>query len=891
MRMAEKNDELASGMKIWRGPLKASVGVLAMVAFASCSMFKTVSSAPVPLNDCVIYYDHATAPSSVDWAAREIQKYVELSTETTLPIVDEPKTPMICLGDNATARDVGLNVKHLPWEGSRIATLNGNLYIVGRDLPNDADTPLGGKSYGTLYGAFTFLERVLGVRWLMPGEHGTRVPKHDDLVIPEMNLTDAPGFEFRKLSGVCNVMNEWYAHQRFDQNVPFSPETRPIKPPFPKSGRAGCGGSMEFNGNHSWDILFPSPKSRYADYYPDRDQTFRDHPEYFELSPDGRRVPPINNFSLCLSNPDVDVEVANRVGAIFDNEKAENLSIFPNDATPRCACPHCQAGLIKPDPKYFVKDYPSESAWSAVAFNHFRNVAEHLLDTHPGKTVSGGCYYKHETPYEGVKRMPDNFIAYMAPVRLAYGPMRLNPENNQKWHALLENWSEYAPNMIYYGVDFWLRDYTGAPNPPCLDLMTDTFDALRKLNYRGAYFYGNLGYGKSSLVNYMLAKLMWDPSRPPMEVLDEFCDAAYGSGSDDVKGIYLIADRNMAAFIKTNIKDKIDYNMYPEMLRDVYGKDWKEIERRYLSAKDKINDEGCRWRLEQLGENLKLLSHHLTRLGLVKEDETSPFHMTAEQYRDQIPAKRWAPWPVTPVFANNNIRQVTAPVSVEHAPPIKAAESVGPFKLRYHQDVLLAPTKDGMVLATINQETAGKSTVTGEPWLPDIPYFSVSDQNGKWVTAGIADQNGTIQFPGKKGEHYFLLLSGCGRYRSGTRYGFKSDVPHAFGDKTEAKGLRFQMIETPLYFHVPRGTGRFNLYFSGQADAEILDPNGKKTAVVKCDDYQQASHDATGVPAGFWTIKFLKKSHVVVRQDGKLSGYFTVNPSKPLAITPVNREK
>jgi hypothetical protein len=828
------------------------------------------------LGDYVIYHEQ-DAPPSISRAAQELQKYIRLSIDREPLIVNEPRHPMIALGENREALAAGLSAENLPWEASRIITKNGDVYIVGKDVLGDGKTPLGGKSYGTLYGTYTFLEKVLGVRWLMPvpGEHGTRVPKHPDLRIPALDILDKPGLEWRELSGVCNVVTDWYLHQRFDQNAPFD-----VPNPFPVTGRAGSGGSRTVNCNHAWDDFFPPAGHRFAKYYDNRDLTYEKHPDYFEKSADGIRVHPVNNLSLCLSHPDIDAEVARRVNILFDKEAVSNISIFPSDYRPSCMCEKCQSRKGVPDKRYFFGD-EGVSEWTQVVFEHYRRVADLVAKEHPDKSVTGGIYAKHEAPYEGRVRMPDNFYADIAPVRLAYGPTRLDPEYNKKWHALLEGWAPYLPHMFYEGYDFWLRDSSGGPNPPYMAMMKDTFGTLSQLKFRGARFHGMYGYGKSSLLNYMLAKLLWNPTLDPEAVFNDFCDSAYGEASGNVKDLYMLADRNMTAFVLEHARDPMHYNMYPELLRDVYGKDWTMIESLYLKGLAQVKDPDCLWRLEQLGENLKLLYYHLTRLGMVKANLASPLYMTEEQSQELDRTKRLAPWPVVPL-PEGDLRKALVPVTLKNdLQPISTAEPMGTFQLQYHKEIMLAPQKDGLVTARITPET-------NKPWLPDIPYYVIYDMDQRMssLQTGIAADGKTIQFHGQKGKAYLLALTGWGRYLSMTRYGFDADVPWALGDKIDPMGLRFYAVDTPLYFYVPEAVKDFNLYFTGRANAEILDPIGRKAGSVNCSTYEAKTIPCAGVPPGFWKIRFVKKSAVCVRQDTKLSGYFTVDPARPLAVTP-----
>ncbi len=842
-----------------------------------------------PLTAYRIYHE-TEAPPSIRHAAKELQSHLQKALGKKLEIVHEPTAPMISLGDNPSARDAGFDTSELPWEASRVATSGDDVFIVGRDLADDAHTPLGGRSYGTLYGTLAFLERVAGVRWLMPGEHGTFVPNQPELRVPDLSWIEQPGMEFRKLTGVCEVGTDWYLYHRFDQNVPMD-SPHPIPAPFPPEGRSGTGGSMDLRSGHNWDFLFPAEDHPYAAYFDNRQQTYAASPGFFAMSRDGARIrPPAHNIWLCLSHPEIDAEVARRAGILMDREKVSMVSIWPTDAAPHCDCVDCQKRLITPDKRYFAEDQ-SESEWSAVVFDHYRKVAERVAQTHPDKFILGGIYYKHEVPYPEMKPLPCNFLGHMAPVRIAYGPQRLVASYNQAWHNLLEDWQPLCPNMVYYGCDFWMRDYSGAPMPPYLGLMRDTFSTLHRLGYKGASFYGTLGYGRGALLNYMLAKLLWDPARDPEDVFNEFCDAAYGEGSEQIKQLYLLVDRRMKSFFENNIQDKIHYNTYPEMLRDVYGVEWPRIQSYYLAALESTRgDAGATWRLEQLGNNLQLLYCHLTRLGLVETDKTSPLYLTDGQMEKfNASDMRRAPWAVAPIFANPHLRDALRPVTtITGVAPPDGAPKVGSFWLRYHQDVLIAPDRDGLVSVELAFET-DINRRTGIPWLPDFPYYAIYDlETGQSVAHGLASEGGRwVKFQGEKGRLYVLIISATGRYLSGTRYTIRQlDAPWALGTGVDPLGARFFSNKTPLYFYVPGGLDDFELHVRGRCEADILDPKGNLVGQIDCKESADIKVDAAKSPSGFWSIRFSKPTtpDFLLRQDSRLGGYFSVDPERLLAV-------
>ena len=274
---------------------------VAALALAILAGICAVQAAPVPLvrdqgSDFVIYCEE-TAPRSVARAADELQVYLYKVSGARLAIVHEPRSPMICLGENDASRAAGLTVEDVPLEGFRIVTKAGNVYVLGPDTADDQNTPGGGTSAGTRNGTYAFIERFLGVRWLVPGENGDYVPKSTSVSVPETNLVDAPFFLNRRVPYTQQERREvqrWWDRQRL-------------------------GWSMSLNHSHNWRHTIPASH-------------FDEHPEWFPER-DGVRTPPTGHYKLCVTNPGLVRAYADATIAYFDrNPDATCYSLSPSDS-------------------------------------------------------------------------------------------------------------------------------------------------------------------------------------------------------------------------------------------------------------------------------------------------------------------------------------------------------------------------------------------------------------------------------------------------------------------------------------------------------------------------------------------------------------------------------
>ena len=157
--------------------------------------------------------------------------------------------------------------------------------------------------YGSAFAVYGFLETVLGVKWVAPGDDGIVYrPK------AKVDLPDDWTYEYHCRAETALMRRadpEYGRRMRYAERRPF------------KYGHAF----------RDWQKRF-----------------LKDHPEYLGLSREGRRGVPekhVERVKLCLSNPDV-VDVI--VGEWKAKGAGKYLNICPNDGTPGyCFCPGCRA--------------------------------------------------------------------------------------------------------------------------------------------------------------------------------------------------------------------------------------------------------------------------------------------------------------------------------------------------------------------------------------------------------------------------------------------------------------------------------------------------------------------------------------------------------------------
>lgn len=170
-------------------------------------------------------------------AIQDLTTYVQRSTGVTLPSLTQAQLDASGTTYDGDARIyvhfVGVEgdpalpavVAGLAADGFAIATYGNTLSILG---PTDA---------GTRFGVSEFLERFVGVRWLMPTDLGDDVPTLTTLSIPPTSITQEPVFLSRNLGGIpygpdAAGKSRWLARNRNNPRITFSHALHAIFNPF-----------------------------------------------------------------------------------------------------------------------------------------------------------------------------------------------------------------------------------------------------------------------------------------------------------------------------------------------------------------------------------------------------------------------------------------------------------------------------------------------------------------------------------------------------------------------------------------------------------------------------------------------------------------------------------
>ncbi len=546
----------------------------------------------------------AKAPASAQLAAREIQRVIKASTGAELPIRNEPASPAIFVGASAAAEQAGIHADKLPYEAHVLRTRGQDIFIVGRDVAPGQEKWRGCTSEGTLYGAYKFLERVTGVRWLMPGPDGEDIPTNADLVVAELNIQDQPGFQYRSIPYVYDTektVQEWKARQGVHERYRIS-------------------------FGHSWDDHPPL-------------SVLKAHPEYLRMRADGTRdpVPAVKekDVAFCASNPGLIRAYAESVMEAFAKDpKKQHQSLSPSDGYDGCDCPECQKLTLRGDKGKWNNFGGVGKSLTPLILNFYNGVGRIVKEQYPDRIVGGLIYRNYLYPLDTPIPIEPNVMLDIAQLN-AYGYKHYKPARSQEFKAFLPEWAKVAKRLGWSDYSTWMRNEFGAVLPPGLGIMKMIYPALKKNGILMCHTTGHTAWGEGMATNYLIARLMWNPDADVDAEYKEFLDRAYGPEAGAVVAkIHALAEEGLSAYIRAYEKPRDpDYDVDYECMRQVYAPRLAQFEKLWAEAAAKKMTGAQRKRLNMLGDIFVVMHYNLRACGLIANAEKSPFYKNEAGYR------------------------------------------------------------------------------------------------------------------------------------------------------------------------------------------------------------------------------------------------------------------
>ena len=417
-------------------------------------------------------------------AAAELADFLRQITGAKFEIVAPPATgkARLLVGPKAAKLAApDFSTEGLGSDGMVIRTMGKDMILAG------------GYPRGTLYAVYTLLEDYVGCRWW--SSTVSTIPKRPTLEVSKLDVRYVPVLEFREpfwfdaFDGDWAVRNKCNGHtQRLD---------------------AKRGSKHIYQGFvHTFYSLIPPAKY------------FKDHPEWFsEIN--GKRS--YKRAQLCLTNEEMRKElVKNLKTRLRENPAATIASVSQNDWHGNCQCSQC-AAVEK-----------EEGSPAGLVLRFVNVIAADIEKEFPNVAISTLAYQYTRKPPKLVKPR-HNVIVRLCSIECSFSKP-LADERNKKFQDDIVGWSEVCDRLYIWDYTTNFRHHI-MPHPN-LRVLGPNVKFFVDHNVKGIFeqgAYSTNGAEMAELRAWVLAKLLWDPTRDGQKLIDEFIEGYYGPAGPHIK--------------------------------------------------------------------------------------------------------------------------------------------------------------------------------------------------------------------------------------------------------------------------------------------------------------------------------------------------------------------
>ena len=453
----------------------------------------------VVVADAALPVQRAAAEELASYAGKIVGQKIEVMMLNKLA-ADAPGLSFF-VGEGAVERSLGQSPKPWKTEEWMLRTVGNGLVLAGKDAAGD---PWAIRTEaGTMLAVYTLLEDHLGVRWFWPGEFGEHVPSNADATVPVLDERRPPAFEIRSMQ---------MGYPSIYHTKTFNEAARK----WTRRARLGWVKSAIFG--HSWGSAFDLRK----------DETFKQHPEWFALV-GGKRRPP----QMCTTHPEV---IARMVDYVLGG-KSDNMNISPSDGGGFCECERCKA-LDVPGVLAYDKKTPqlSDRLWT-----YANEVARRVREKNPAKGCGMFAYtFYHKPPLKITKLEPNLYISFAFQCAA-----HRDPENLREWRESVSGWQKFSPKMVIregWGSHYFL-DLPWIHHQQIINNLAEG----NRLGFIAAYGEGSKCFATQAPNMWAITHMMWDPKRDSTHLMRDFYQSAYGPVAKEMEAFFETCNRSLDA--------------------------------------------------------------------------------------------------------------------------------------------------------------------------------------------------------------------------------------------------------------------------------------------------------------------------------------------------------
>jgi hypothetical protein len=371
----------------------------------------------------------------------------------------------------------------------------------------------GGRTRGTLYGVYEFLEKYCGCAWL--DEETEVVPSIKTLAFSILSEHGKPMFARRNIY--------WGAYFKTEQGKRFYVGNKLNTAPVLNEARYGF---IERYGS-------PSDGHTLFEYSKD----WRDsHPEFFSLDANGKRLvatSAVGPGQLCLSNPEVRKLVLEKLKHYIKTDRTTaakrgsappaiyNLSL--NDGGAKCLCLGC-------------KDlYRKYETYSGALLDFVNEIARGIKPEYPDVLIETLAYNVTMEPPKNIKAENNVIISicnFFSGTHVPESLKSVQAPENQLFLNRFKAWSEICRQMRVW--DYWVF-YIKLFETPYIKSITNIQSDLKYYanNNVTSLFIESENYGSFfALRRWIGLKLLQNPDNAVEPMLKTFMDGYYGKASE-----------------------------------------------------------------------------------------------------------------------------------------------------------------------------------------------------------------------------------------------------------------------------------------------------------------------------------------------------------------------
>jgi hypothetical protein len=620
--------------------------------------------------------------------SEELQRFLEQMSGAHLPIVTDAQKArgnLVLVGKSDYLDSLRLPIPFasLGAEGFAIKTAGSHLVIAG------------GRQRGTMYGVYTFLEK-LGCRWFATDV--SRIPKLPTITVQPLDEIHKPAFEYREPFFSEAMDRDWAARNKMNGAHMYLD--------------ASTGGKIQYHPFvHSFYGLIPPRKY------------FKDHPEYFSFV-DGRRRG--EAAQLCLTNPDVLRLATEQVFEwIQEHPEATIVSVSQNDYWGWCECENC-----------LRVEQEEGGAHSGPVLRFVNAVAAEVAKKYPDKLIDTLAYAYTETPPAKVRPLP-NVRVRMCPI----GACQAHPYEKCRYDTYIMNhlraWRKITDGALYiwhYNADFshYLR-----PFPDFGELAAD-IPMYRRHGVVGLFMQGVVSAGgggeNAALRSYVMARLLWDTNTDVRRDIEEFHQAFYGKAAPAMLAYFDLLQR-VVNFPPAGKGDHCWCCSSPHFSDDFLA----QAKQLFGQAQADAENEVVRKRVRQAQLSLDYLEFVRAKKFRVQNGAYEPADLADVRNRYQSLISQSQSFGITDLGEGWTLDKENKNFAYVKSYPVKTLENPS---LLLH----IAPELSGRVIQMIDKRTGHDAVVLADPEAPSYPdvsglvfsvyedYLSSKPLDVKWET-------------------------------------------------------------------------------------------------------------------------------------------------------------